>query len=51
MILTDREIKIYIDRGLIIVDPLPSSVAYASTSLDLTLDPFISIFKKDKPGI
>lgn len=51
MILTDREIKIYIDRGLITVDPLPSAIAYASTSLDLTLDPIISTFKKDKPGI
>ena len=51
MILTDREIKISIDRGLIIIDPLPSDIAYASTSVDLTLDPIISIFKKEKPGI
>lgn len=51
MILTDREIKIYIDRGLITVDPLPSDIAYASTSVDLTLDPIFSIFKKANPGI
>ena len=42
MILTDREIRIYIDRELITVDPPPSEIAYASTSLDLTLDPVIS---------
>lgn len=51
MILTDREIRIYIDRELITVDPPPSEIAYASTSLDLTLDPVISTFKKDRPGI
>ena len=51
MILTDREIKICIDRGLITVDPPPSEIAYASTSVDLTLDPIISMFKKDQPGI
>ena len=51
LILTDREIKIYIDRGIITVDPLPEKIAYASTSVDLTLDPIISTFKKDKPGI
>lgn len=51
MILTDREIKICIDRGLITIDPLPSNIAYASTSVDLTLDQIISIYKKSKPGI
>ena len=51
MILTDREIKIYIDREIITVDPPPEKIAYASTSVDLTLDPIINTFKKGKPGI
>lgn len=46
MILTDREIKIYIQRGLITIDPEPEDVAYQSTAVDLRLDPTISIFVK-----
>lgn len=50
MILTDREIKIAIERRLISVDPPPNeSVAFSSTALDLTLDSSILIFK-DKPA-
>lgn len=48
MILTDREIQISIERRSIIIDPPPSQIAYSSTSVDLTLDPHISRFKKDK---
>lgn len=39
MILTDREIKIAIDRELIGIDPEPAADAFSSTSVDLTLDP------------
>jgi dCTP deaminase len=46
VILTDREIKIYIQRKLITVDPEPEDIAYQSTAIDLRLDPTISIFTK-----
>lgn len=46
MILTDREIKIYIQRELITVDPEPEDIAYQSTAVDLRLDPTISVFTK-----
>jgi dCTP deaminase len=46
VILTDREIKIYIKRKLIIVDPEPEDIAYQSTAVDLRLDPTISAFTK-----
>lgn len=45
MILTDREIKIAIDRGLIVVDPPPKADAYSSTALDLTLHPTLREYK------
>lgn len=51
MILTDREIRIYIERGLITMDPAPSEEAYASSSVDLTLDEVVSSFKDEKAGI
>lgn len=52
MILTDREIKIAITRGLIQIDPPPDeAVAYTSTALDLTLDPAIKIFNDHAPGV
>jgi dCTP deaminase len=46
VILTDREIKIYIQRQLITVDPEPEDIAYQSTAIDLRLDPTISIFTR-----
>ena len=46
MILTDREVKIYIQRKLITVDPEPEDIAYQSTAVDLRLDPTISVFTK-----
>lgn len=49
MILTDREIKIYIRRRLIVVDPEPEDIAFQSTAVDLRLDPTISIFTKPAP--
>jgi dCTP deaminase len=52
VILTDREIKIYLDRGLITINPHPDpAVAYNSTAVDLTLDPIISEFKTQTQGI
>lgn len=38
MILTDREIEIFIASKQIEITPVPSADAYSSTSLDLTLD-------------
>jgi dCTP deaminase len=51
VILTDREIKIHLDRGLITIDPRPDAIAYNSTSVDLTLDSTISEFKDQRGGI
>lgn len=51
MILTDREIQIAIDSKSIIVEPEPSDAAYSSTSLDLTLDPILTLFKTRTNGI
>ncbi|MBI3987640.1 MAG: dCTP deaminase [Lentisphaerae bacterium] len=38
MILTDREIQVFIEHEKIIIDPLPGIEKYSSTSVDLTLD-------------
>jgi len=51
VILTDREIKILIERGLIGVEPPPAESAYSSTSVDLTLDPVLSVFKDIVAGL
>lgn len=47
MILTDREIKIAIDRELIGIDPKPAADAFSSTSVDLTLDPHARLFRQE----
>ena len=44
MILTDREIKSALEQQTLIIDPRPLDVAFASTSVDLTLDPVVSEF-------
>ncbi len=44
MILTDREIKLSLEQKTLIIDPRPLDVAFASTSVDLTLDPVVSEF-------
>lgn len=46
MILTDREIRLELDKGSLLIEPRPSTEAFASTSVDLTLDPQLSRFKK-----
>lgn len=51
MILTDREIKISLDRGLFDIDPRPSDEAFSSTSVDLTLDGTLSTFRTAEPGL
>jgi len=51
MILTDREIKNSLASGLILIEPLPPADAYASTTVDLTLDPTLRLFKKIAPGL
>jgi dCTP deaminase len=48
VILTDREIAIALSRKQIIIDPLPQAVAYSSTSVDLTLDPVLTLFDVGK---
>ena len=51
MILTDREIRIAIDRKLIVIEPRPADGAFSSTSVDLRLDSVISLYKKPHPGL
>lgn len=52
MILTDREIKIAVRRGLIQIDPAPDyDTAYSSTAVDLTLDSAITIFNEPVAGV
>jgi dCTP deaminase len=51
MILTDREIRKALAARLIVIDPAPALEAYASTSVDLTLDPLLKIFRATGPGV
>jgi dCTP deaminase len=51
VILTDREIKMALERGSLIIDPRPDERAFASTSVDLTLDPAFSDFRQSSTGI
>lgn len=51
MILTDREIRISLETGVIGIDPSPSDKAYSSTSLDLALAEVLSVFNPSKEGI
>jgi dCTP deaminase len=46
MILTDREIKLALETGTLIITPRPVAEAFASTSVDLTLDSVLSEFRK-----
>jgi dCTP deaminase len=51
VILTDREIKLSLQKKLIVIDPEPAEEAFSSTAVDLTLDENISEFKVGKGGI
>ena len=47
MILTDREIQIALSKNHIKIEPSPKVEAYSSTSVDLTLDSHITVFRDD----
>jgi dCTP deaminase len=52
MILTDREIKIAVQRGLIRIEPEPDyDTALSSTAIDLTLDSSIIVFGDPIAGV
>ena len=51
MILTDREIQISLDRGLIKIEPRPEDIAFTSSAVDLTLDPVIWIVREPTPAL
>ncbi len=51
MILTDREIKIAVERGAITITPVPTEKAYSSTSVDLTLGSRVTSFPLPNPGL
>ncbi len=51
MILTDREILISLDRGLIAITPRREESAFTSTAVDLTLDPHIALVQEPTPSI
>lgn len=51
MILTDREIRIAIETGQVIIEPAPAGEAYSSTSLDLTLGAGLHVFKQPHAGL
>ncbi len=51
MILTDREIKISLRSGQIVIDPAPDPDAFDSTTVDLTLDPTLRLFRKAAPRL
>lgn len=50
MILTDREIKLSIAGNQIEIEPAPAPDSYASTSVDLTLDSLLRIYRPSVPG-
>jgi dCTP deaminase len=51
VILTDREIRLAIQNGLIVIDPAPNEKAFSSTAIDLTLDENISELKEGESGL
>lgn len=51
MILTDREIRIAVETGQVVIDPVPPEEAYSSTSLDLTLGVGLHVFKQGHAGL
>src|SRR6516165_163190 len=51
MILPDREIKKLLAKKLIVIDPAPTADAYSSTSVDLSLDPLLRVFRAVGPGV
>lgn len=51
MILTDREIQIALQTDAIVIDPQPDLANYSSTSVDLTLDSRLTLFKNPHAGL
>ena len=51
MILTDREIKNSLASGLLRIAPMPPPGAFDATTVDLTLDETLRIFRKTAPGL
>jgi len=52
MVLTDREIESAIKHGHIRIDPAPDVTFYSSTSVDLTLSRFLSVWRTANfPGL
>jgi dCTP deaminase len=51
MILTDREIKMSMESGLIGIKPEPKADAYSSTSVDLTLGPLLRKYHPPVRGL
>jgi dCTP deaminase len=51
VILTDREIKLALETGLIVIDPTPEDDAFSSTAVDLTLDSTLTEFSGDEGGV
>lgn len=50
MILTDREIQFALAAHQLVIDPLPASGCYTSTSVDLTLAPALRVFRRSDTG-
>jgi dCTP deaminase len=50
VILTDREIKIAIERKIILIRPAPEADAFSSTTVDLTLDEHLHEFLPGPTG-
>ena len=48
MILTDREIQIYLSKRQIVITPKPDVTRYSSTSVDLTLGKQLSVWTFDQ---
>jgi dCTP deaminase len=51
VILTDREIQISLDRGIITINPRPEGDAFTSTAVDLTLDPHVALVREPTSAI
>jgi len=51
VILTDREIKMALARGSLVIDPPPDERAFASTSVDLSLDQTFSEYRESQRGL
>lgn len=51
VILTDREIRIALEKEQISISPAPSQEAFSSTSVDLTLDPTLTVYKDQTVGV